>query len=203
MEDEYVFYGFTLGTFKSERKLSINRMQNHNFLFHLNFADEKLIRSYLKNRIKKICEQFIKKNETELSVEKARELRQFAETFTDAADPELNELIKDFNRIVDRYLTVPSNVPLYYDIYQKEKILPVAGSSQEREEHLKMLQKIYKQQKILQEMLKNELEFEKETLSREKEIDSELIELVGRFMQRPNTDHMNNVENFLRNYDLK
>lgn len=145
---------------------------------------------------------YIKQNERNISDEKSGELKKFAEKFTDSIENELNDLVKDFNRIVDRYLTVPPNVPLYYDIDEKVKKTPQTDSDEEMEKRLEILLNIYKQQKILQNILCDELNFN-ESLDREYAIDSELLKLVELFMFQPNTDHMNNIENFLRNHDLK
>lgn len=150
-----------------------------------------------------MCATFVEQNQRHISVEKAKEFEKFVEEFPTMIQPEIGKLTKDFSTVVDRCLSVPANVPLYFNLDLEERQKPQPDLLPELEENLQTLQKVFKQQKILQDILTNELNFARDTLDHEADIDAELAKLAEHFMQNPNTDHIKNIENVMRNHDLK
>lgn len=126
--------------------------------------------------VEKFTQNVIEAAERELPVETAQRIKSISEVTMNLIKPEIIRFLSKLNALIDKYLSIPSDL-----IIDEEKCLqntPDMDSYEaECKKDLVALEKAYKQQMLMMNLLKAELELYDGELIAEAEIDMEMCNL--------------------------
>lgn len=140
----------------------------------------------------------------ECTVEMARKIRDLSKNYMQIIKVDLGELIRTFDEKVDKYLSIPAELTVHSTGAGEVAAVCDVKDSEENalNERIDELETVYKQQAILMQKLRAELEFYQTVMDEQAEIDDGLCLLVEKYIQddvsEPNTDerileHLNTV----------
>lgn len=205
-ENEMVFYGFELDVFKRQCKLigwqSIQSVQSNQPYIYIPGA--KYARLNCKQMIRSFVGSIIDGAQKECTVEMARKIRDLSKNYMQIIKVDLGELIRTFDEKVDKYLSIPAELTVHSTGAGEVAAVCDVKDSEENalNERIDELETVYKQQAILMQKLRAELEFYQTVMDEQAEIDDGLCLLVEKYIQddvsEPNTDerileHLNTV----------
>lgn len=207
IEAEFLFYGFTLNRFKEQRIFlyfsTIDSMYLYFFYYFCSFfflpIDERLVHSHTKKLMETLMENIVEGVPQELSVEIGSKLKKIAET----ENPEMMELIRKFNNTTDKYLTIPKNVPLYMEYYDKHTTAELIAEEEQLNKRINELRVVYMQQEAMINKLHKEMELYETVLDLEADIDSRLCDLIEKFMHENNLETEGSILTILKNLENK
>lgn len=140
----------------------------------------------------------------ECTVEMARKIRELSKNYMQIIKLDLGELIRTFDEKVDKYLSIPTELTVHSKGTGQVAAVCDAHDFEENalNERINELETVYKQQAILMQKLRAELEFYQTVMDEQAEIDDGLCLLVEKYIQddvsEPDADgrileHLNTV----------
>lgn len=181
IETEFEFYNFRLESLKKECKCTslcfIHYQQSLLKSLNLFMLDERAFRLHTKRMVEKFTQNVVDAAERELPAETALRIKSISDVTMNLIKPDIMRFLSKSNALIDKYLSIPADL-----IIDEEKCMQNTPDMDNYEMQCKKdfaeLELVYKQQALMINHLKAELDLYDNELMAEAEIDMSMCDLL-------------------------
>lgn len=136
----------------------------------------KNFREDLEEVVNHLTEQIIRRRDFE--PETVTKLQDITKNTSNIVKHEIIDFLKDQDNLIEKYFSIPDNVPLVRQENGVDYTNIDESTEQELTDRVEKLKLVYKQQILLANKLKQELEYYQETVDEQCDIDDKLCDLI-------------------------
>lgn len=153
--------------------------------------------------IDKFTEDAIEGTKKEITVETANQMKSFSGIAFNLIKPETIKFLSKINTLVDKYFTIPSNLPIGGNGLQNTPDMD--DYEKKCKEEIAELEKVYKQQEVMMRQMKDELKFYEQQILEEVQIDMQMSEMFEENFKESKfkEDTIDNVVEILKDTSIR
>lgn len=145
-------------------------------LFCVLMPDERAFRLHIKRMMENFTEKVVDAAQRELSVETANRIKSISDITVNLMKPEIIRFLSKFNACIDKHLGIPADLPLD-DENQMQNTPDMDNFEMQCKKDIAELELVYKQQALMINHLKAELDLYDNELVAEAEVDMGMCDL--------------------------